>query len=116
MKDPQQEAAKEYAKNLGCEEGIWLWKIMADFAQQTTHPLNLEIEQLRKERDELKAKYNLSLKLNNNLAKQLNCERQQLNADKQKNEEFKRIAEIAVNDDGSRRDEYMSQFNELLTK
>ena len=44
-----EQAAKDYAKNLGCEEGVWLWKLMADFA--TSQPFNQQIEQLTQERD-----------------------------------------------------------------
>ena len=37
-----EQAAKQYAKNLGCEEGVWLWKLMADFAN--SQPLNLDVK------------------------------------------------------------------------
>jgi hypothetical protein len=34
-----EEKAKEFAKNLGCEEGLWLWKMMANF--HNSQPPNL---------------------------------------------------------------------------
>jgi hypothetical protein len=36
-----EEKAKEFAKNLGCEEGLWLWKMMANF--HNSQPPNLDL-------------------------------------------------------------------------
>ena len=37
-----EEKAKEFAKNLGCEEGLWLWKMMANF--HNSQPPNLDLK------------------------------------------------------------------------
>jgi hypothetical protein len=51
-----EEKAKEFAKNLGCEEGLWLWKMMANFHNSQPPNLDLinQITQLNKENQELK--------------------------------------------------------------
>ena len=79
-----------------------------------------QIEQLTKERDEFKEDGEI-------LRKQMKSRQEhddehhtrllkKLQAEKQKVKAYEDIAKIAVNDDGSRWDEYMSKFHELLNQ